>query len=413
MRYIIFLLLLVQSIAYAEQLHETQSKISASAVADIRIETQNRTVSVNSVATFLLDLQPDSSSSKPVDLWFLGVKGSTLYYFDIALMQFVPGLYPVYQGDIIELNHVPLPVVFREPGEYQIYFAVDTIANGKLDSGQGELFYSMTPLTIKAEGKNIITYLYNGDFYRIDAVPGAHPENISNILNLLSSGNDDSINVSPNGEWYLVLSERFHADCAGWSCLTLSNSDFSENEVVIADNSVIHNEGVAAVDSTGNRIVYTSDGGTHIRDMWVVNRENNKWKTPIMLTGASPFEYNSIPSISGNGNSVLFECGNDPYMNKSICQVNLDGTGFRVIFAPDHSYRGARTPDYTPDGTVVAELDSVEHGETIFKIVPDTGQITPVNPEFNNDNSPCVLGNGNIASLWLNREGGNGIHELK
>ncbi|MBF0260149.1 MAG: hypothetical protein HQK62_15200, partial [Desulfamplus sp.] len=186
MRYIIFLLLLVQSTAYAAQIHETQHKISAAPVADIRIETQNSTVSLNSAATFFLNLKPDSSSSKPVDLWFLGVKGSTIYYFDITLMQFVPGLHPTYQGNIIELDRVPLPVVFRETGEYQIYFAVDTIANGKLDYAQGELFYSMTPLTVKAEGKNIITYLYNGDLYRIDAIPGSRPENISNILNAVA-----------------------------------------------------------------------------------------------------------------------------------------------------------------------------------------------------------------------------------
>ena len=33
--------------------------------------------------------------------------------------------------------------------------------------------------------------------------------------------------------------------------------------------------------------------------------------------------------------------------------------------------------------------------------------------EFGNDNSPCVLGDGRIASLWLDRPGGEGLYELK
>jgi hypothetical protein len=36
-----------------------------------------------------------------------------------------------------------------------------------------------------------------------------------------------------------------------------------------------------------------------------------------------------------------------------------------------------------------------------------------VAPAFTNDNSPCVLPDGSIASLWLNRPGGTGVHELK
>jgi len=34
-------------------------------------------------------------------------------------------------------------------------------------------------------------------------------------------------------------------------------------------------------------------------------------------------------------------------------------------------------------------------------------------PAFTNDNSPCVLPDGSIAGLWLNRPGGTGDHELK
>lgn len=36
-----------------------------------------------------------------------------------------------------------------------------------------------------------------------------------------------------------------------------------------------------------------------------------------------------------------------------------------------------------------------------------------ISSNFTNDNSPCVLPDGNIVSLWLNRPGGSGDHELK
>lgn len=49
---------------------------------------------------------------------------------------------------------------------------------------------------------------------------GATPENISTALNALSAGgNDGQLNVLPNGQWLLLRTERFHADCVGWDWL--------------------------------------------------------------------------------------------------------------------------------------------------------------------------------------------------
>jgi hypothetical protein len=43
------------------------------------------------------------------------------------------------------------------------------------------------------------------------------------------------------------------------------------------------------------------------------------------------------------------------------------------------------------------------------------GSTTPVQVgAFTNDNSPCVLPNGEVASLWLERPGNTaGLHEIK
>ncbi|SLM31768.1 exported hypothetical protein [Desulfamplus magnetovallimortis] len=387
-------------------------------VAEIGIKAIKSTIMVDSTATFSLFLQPGTSDDTPVDLWLLAVRGESLYYFDLLSMKFVSGLNPTYQGKLLALDNVQIPVFYTRTGDYTIYFGVDTIANGRLDFGPGELFFSSTSLKVNAYSGHFITYLYNGEVYRVEAVQGASPENISKKLDASASGEENSINVSPNGDWYLISTDRFHDDCAGWPCLALSDNDFSNPEVIIADGSVVHNEGASAVDSSGKRVVFSlgsdypgEDG--HIRDLWLVEREGTNWSAPFMITVDSPFLYNNVPAVSQDGAKVLFECGNEPYENKSICEVSLDGSGFRVIFAPDKEYLAARTPDYSPDGTVVAELDSVEYGESIFRISPVTGQISPINLEFSNDNSPCVLGDGRIASLWLNREGSDGIHELK
>lgn len=407
-------LLFFHASAYCSEYNERNGDKSTNPVTEIGINTAQNTVSIDSALTLSLMFKPGSGLDKPMDLWLLGFSNGTLYYFDFVTMRFLPGLYPTYQGYIPELNQVALPVMFEEAGQYDIYFAVDTIANGQLDFDIGELFYSKIalPLTVEVKRGSLVTYMYNGELYRISAVNGASPENISARLNLISSGNDDSINVSPNGQWYLISSERFHNDCVGWECLTLLNSTLSTHEVVISNGSVVHG-GVGAVSSTGDDIVYTSGDGTHVRDLWYISRQSINWSTPLQITGASPFQYNNVPSISAEGDKVIFECGDEPYANKSICEVNLDGSGFRTIFRPDTQYRAARTPDYAPDGTIVAELDSVQYGESIFRIDSDTGKITPINLNFTNDNSPCVLGNGSIVSLWMNREGGNGIHEIK
>ena len=94
-----------------------------------------------------------------------------------------------------------------------------------------------------------------------------------------------------------------------------------------------------------------------------------------------------------------------------------DGTGFRVVLTPADSPTGLpdtgdlHSPDYAPDGSVVFEADW--DGENLWRL--SAGATTPVKipSSLTNDNSPCVLPDGSIASLWLNRPGGSGFHELK
>ena len=396
-------------------------------VIGIDVANAPSTVMQNSTISLTLHIRPEDYIGVKGDWWIIHATPSEIRYFDLTTMAFQPGLQMSFQGGLFAFEGVQLPVTLHEPGDHFFYFGVDTLADGILNVGtdggnddpRGQLFFGFSSITVKAEekpdpvtGSGFITYMLDGNAYRIEAKPGSAPKNLSQSLNQLSPGIDFLVNASPNGEWLVFSSER-HPDCIGWACLMLANGDLTSLTPVMADGNVIHEEGTSAVDSTGTQIIFSMEGEDHTRDLFMVEKKSGNWGAPTVLTAQSPFSYNSTPAFSDDGSRIVFECGDEPYMNKSICQVNVDGTAFQTLFSPDHRFTAARTPDYAPDGTIVTELDSVENGEAIYRISPYTGSITPINLSFSNDNSPCVLNDGRIASLWLNREGGEGLHELK
>jgi hypothetical protein len=69
------------------------------------------------------------------------------------------------------------------------------------------------------------------------------------------------------------------------------------------------------------------------------------------------------------------------------------------------------SPDYSPDGGIVFEADW--NGEKIWRLPPGSASPVLITDRFSNDNSPSVLPDGRIVSLWLNRPEGLGYHEIK
>lgn len=266
-----------------------------------------------------------------------------------------------------------------------------------------------------------ITYTFDGRVYRIAAEEDAVPEDISLALDALSPGGGDrQLNISPDGAWLVLETERFDPECAGWSCLAILSSDLSTGDAVRADGQLVHLEGVSAVASGGNMIVYSSNEGPHEIDLWVVVRTGGAaWQAPLLLTADSPHPYNRQPSFSDDGGKLLFNCGSEPYASEGaeICEVGSDGAGFRVVLTPADAPAGLPTtgalhnPDYAPDGSIVFESDWA--GEQVWRLAPGASEPVLVTDEFGNDNSPCVLPNGRIVSLWLGRAGGAGLHEMK
>jgi hypothetical protein len=196
--------------------------------------------------------------------------------------------------------------------------------------------------------------------------------------------------------------------------------DLSAGAVVSVNGQPIHPDAFSAIAASGNLIVYPSGGGPHTQDLWSVARVNGQWAAPVLLTAGSPYSYNAQPAISLGGGKVLFDCGNQPYGadGTAICEVGVAGGGFRVVLAPANAPAGYPTtgalhhPAYAPDGSYVFEGNwGVEQ---VWRLAVGVTVPTLVASRFTNDNSPCVLPDGRVVSLWLGRPGNpSGLHELK
>ncbi|MBN1484888.1 MAG: hypothetical protein JXA37_09215 [Chloroflexia bacterium] len=275
------------------------------------------------------------------------------------------------------------------------------------------------PTPTATPGSGYVTYRLGEQLYRIPARQGAVPENVSAALDSLAPGvEDDFLNLSPAGDWLLLSTDRFHPDCAGWTCLALVSADLSAGEVISAGGSLVRSDGFAAVASGGDLVVYVHGDGSHTRDLWAASRSGGAWSAPIELTTDSPYAWNHQPALSADGGTVVFDCADAPYGQEgtAICEVGSDGSGFRVVLTPAEGPGGSagnalHHPDYAPDGSIVFEADW--DGEQIWRL--PAGESTPVriSEQFGNDNSPCLLPDGRIVSLWLGRPDGQGDHEIK
>lgn len=264
-------------------------------------------------------------------------------------------------------------------------------------------------------GPGRIAYLLkNKKAYLLEARAGAKPISVDEALDKVSSGEEDTLHLARDGSWLALVTTRF--GCDGWACLAIARGDLSTGSKVEPDGDEVHPDGPVAIASTGAFIVY-GQKGKHDRDLFLTRRDGDEWTEPLLLTRDSPWAYNVQPAISHDGTKIVFDCGNVPYAEEGtgLCEVGANGTGFRAVLTPGKGWAaGAKAfhhADYAPDGSIVFEADR-QDGERVWRLSP--GSQEPVRlGDFNNDNSPCVLPGGNVVSLWLNRPGGDGSHEIK
>ena len=289
---------------------------------------------------------------------------------------------------------------------------IPSSSGGRQVDDQGALSFTVT----QQSADNVITFSRdNNRVYRIAAHPNAAPEDVSAALDALSPGTEDHLlNISPNGQWLVLETDRF--GCSGWPCLAVVKADYSSGGAVTIGGQAVHPEGsISAVSNDGNLVVFASQDGPHDTDLYASVRSGGVWGAATLLTGASPYRWHSMPALSDAGDKVLFDCDNSQSdVGEAICEAHTDGTGFRVVLTPADGpgphYNPLHSPDYAPDGGIVFEGDW--DGETVWRL--PAGATAPEKVGgYNNDNSPCVLPDGSIVSLWMDRPGGPSVHELK
>jgi hypothetical protein len=266
--------------------------------------------------------------------------------------------------------------------------------------------------------EGFVTYrLANGHVYELPASTGASAVDVSAALNRLPPGaRDEWLNTSPNGQWLLMSTERF--GCGGWACLARLGASLRTGAVIRASGSALHADAFGAVSSDGRTVVYPQGGGPHVRDLWVTRLIAGRWTAPALLTGASPQRYNMQPAISGDGRRVLFDCGPGvpEIAGTAICSVSTSGGPVTQVIGPTDGPGGTahnlvHHAAFGSDGAVVFEADW--RGEQIWRLAPGSRRPLLVS-RVHDDNSPCVLPDGRIASIYFDRPGNrSGIGELR
>lgn len=334
-----------------------------------------------------------------------------------------PDFHPHAESPLLAAVVAPDAPLFDLAGAPRSEGAIGALVAGGLPTAQTS---SVTATNPASTGTGVITYtLPDGRLFRLPAQEGAAPEDVSAALDALAPGSDEWINISPDGRWLLLSTERFSPDCAGWACLAILTADLETVESIRAGGQVVHAQGFSAVASVGDLIqyplvVYAAGDGPHLLDLWATVRDEAGWSDPLLLTGDSPYAWHSAPALAADGRHVLFDCGDEPYgaEGTALCEAATDGSAFRTVLTPADSPPGLgesfalHQADYAPANSIVFEGQWA--GEQIWQL-PASGQnLYRPSDAFGNDNSPCVLSDGRIVSLWLNREGNDpGYHEIK
>lgn len=247
----------------------------------------------------------------------------------------------------------------------------------------------------------------------IDIVPTLR--NISQELSDMgwAPGEDTFINISPDGAFLVIETDRGHPACEGWPCLTVVRRDLFEPSTLIAGPDAMHSEFGAAVAPGGDTVVFSGPDGPHDSDLWVTHRQGDAWTAPELLTPDSNHADHQQPSISADGTRVLFDCVE--LDTHDICEVGIDGSDMHVVVShlddPSGTFGRTHHAVYADDGSIVFE--AAWPGEAIWRVRPGEPP-SLVGPGYADDHSPCILPGGAIASIWYGREANQGgTAELK
>ena len=293
-------------------------------------------------------------------------------------------------------------------------------SSGGHDLGSHDMAMPSSPLGV---GHVAFMLMDDGHAHRAAATNPATVEDVSGELEAASTGADSDISLSHDGKLAAVITTRF--GCAAFECLALAPVgdmvQASSAQVVLANGQQLHPSDRPAIANGGAFIVYSDSGGPHGRDLFIVRKQAaGGYGAPLLLTASSTFDFNLLPSLTRDESSLVYDCSaTGSKVQASLCKVNLDGTGWAVTLAGSAgpgatAMNETHSGDFAPDGTtLVFEADWSMGNQRIWKR-DAAGTLSQFNPMFTNDVTPCVLPDGRIVSLWLNRPGNmGGTHEPK
>lgn len=274
-------------------------------------------------------------------------------------------------------------------------------------------------------GDGHFTYGFQDRVYRIEARVGATPEDVSAALEAFTTADNparDRWLVPSHSGAHLVLSTD-RLTCSLGECLAIAPSDLSSLALVRPDDQDVSLEGTPAINDAGDTIVYSTTGGPHASDLYLIRRTGPGWGAPVLLTGDSSFEFNNMPAMTFDETRVLFDCGStrdpeDTDTTTASCEVALDGSGFRVLVDANALADGVNDfvqfPHDSLDGVLFQgswPIDDISP-EAIWLLLAN-GTPTPIGKAFTNSVSPCGLPDGRFGILWLEGPGNEaGAHEL-
>ncbi len=270
-------------------------------------------------------------------------------------------------------------------------------------------------------GPGHVVYRLGERWLRVEATPGAKPEDIGGALASLSPGQDNAASLGPDGRFIALDTSRFA--CERGDCLGVATGDLQSLALVPSAAAPFAPAGRPSVAVGGARVVYPKQVGDRV-DLFAVARSGDGWGVEVPLTATSPYPFHHDIVIAWDGTKAVFDCGPSQYQapGTCVCEAHTDGTGFRKVLCPGDAENGTAAnelhhPAYAPDGTIVFEADW-RSNETVWRMDADGTHPLKVSPDvYSDDNSPCVLADGRIVSLWLGRveaDGSSpGLHEMK
>jgi hypothetical protein len=266
---------------------------------------------------------------------------------------------------------------------------------------------------------HVMFRLPDNDWHMIAATSGASAVDVSAALNGVSTGKDNGASLALDGAFVALDTTRL--GCVSGDCLAVASAGGTQAKLVRIAGAEVPVHARPAVAPGGLAAVYPASGGPHASDLYAVRDVGGAWTAPTLLTAASSYPSHHDVAFSFDGKRVVFDCAPSDYQapGGAICEAAIDGSLFRKVVAATDlagstSANEVHHPGYAPDGSVVFEADW-NGTEAVWRIAVPGAIPTRISPAaVSDDNSPCVLPDGRIASLWLGRPGNTtNLHELK